>query len=147
MFYIFGGAFGSGDASKEGPEFLMSRDVVLVMVNHRLGVLGFLSTADTVISGNMGLKDQVLAMKWTKENIYDFGGDPRRITLHGHSSGAVSAHLHTISPLSRGTRKSHFFLTYEILKTKNGRLIFARLFQSSNPAKWRGCWSKIPHDQ
>ncbi len=81
---------------------MMNNNIILVMPNYRLGVLGFLSTGDTIVPGNMGLKDQTLALKWTKENIYAFGGDPTRITLHGHSSGAMCVHLHTYSPLSKG---------------------------------------------
>ena len=102
LFYIFGGGFVWGSPSKFGPEFIMSRDIILVMVSYRLGALGFLSTGDAVIPGNMGMKDQTLAMKWTRNNIYDFGGDPSRITIHGHSSGAACVHLHTLSPLSKG---------------------------------------------
>lgn len=83
---------------------MMNKDIVIVIPNYRLGVLGFLSTGDEVIPGNMGLKDQVLALQWTKKNIYRFGGDPNRITLHGHSSGAACVHLHTLSPLSKGKR-------------------------------------------
>ncbi len=80
----------------------MSRNIILVVTNYRLGPLGFLSTGDDVISGNMGLKDQLLALKWTKKNIYAFGGDPDKITLHGHSSGAICVHLHMLSPSSKG---------------------------------------------
>ena len=87
---------------REGVSFFMSRDIVIARVSYRLGVLGFLSTGDTIIPGNMGLKDQAMALQWTKENIYDFGGDPNRLTVHGHSSGAACAHLLTLSPLSRG---------------------------------------------
>lgn len=108
IFYIFGGVFRYGDPLHEGPEFMLGRDIIYVMVSYRLGVLGLLSTGDNVIPGNMALKDQTLAMKWTKENIYDFGGDPNRITMHGHSSGAACVHLHTLSPLSHGSYSYNF---------------------------------------
>lgn len=102
IFYIFGGIFIFGHPLKFGPEYMLGRNIILVMVNYRVDVLGFLSTGDLVVPGNMGLKDQALAMKWTKNNIDKFGGDPNRITLQGHSSGAMCVHLHTFSPLSAG---------------------------------------------
>ena len=102
LFFIFGGEFKYGNPSKEGPEFIMSREIILVTVSYRLGVLGFMSAGDAVLPGNMALKDQTLAMKWTRENIHNFGGDPRRITLFGHSSGSMCVHMHTFSPLSKG---------------------------------------------
>lgn len=80
----------------------MKRDIIIVMPNFRVGALGFLSTGDDVVSGNMGLKDQSMALKWVKHNIHFFGGDSNRITIHGHSSGAICAHLHTLSPMSKG---------------------------------------------
>lgn len=73
-------------------------------------VVGFLSTGDTVIPGNFGQKDQNMALRWVQKNIYSFGGDPNRVTLYGHSSGAMSAHLHSLSPMSRGInlQRVHF---------------------------------------
>lgn len=77
-------------------------NVVLVTFNYRLGALGFLNTGDGKIQGNMGLKDQVLALKWVQTNIAAFSGDVNAVTLFGTNSGAVSAHLHMISPMSEG---------------------------------------------
>ncbi|KAK7602467.1 hypothetical protein V9T40_008056 [Parthenolecanium corni] len=102
IFYIFGGVFKYGSSLRNGPQHFMTRDIIIVMPNFRVGALGFLSTGDDVISGNMGLKDQSMALKWVKHNIHFFGGDSNRITIHGHSSGAISAHLQTLSPMSKG---------------------------------------------
>ncbi|XP_065216366.1 acylcarnitine hydrolase-like [Planococcus citri] len=100
--YIFGGKFKQGATFQNGPQFMMQHDVIIVYPNFRQGVFGFLSTGDTVIPGNFGLKDQTLALKWVQNNINHFGGDPNRVTLQGHSSGATCVHLHTLSPASKG---------------------------------------------
>lgn len=88
MVYIFGGAHFEGNAHDiPGPDFLLENRVILVAMNHRVGVLGFLSLDLPEYSGNMGLKDQQLALKWVHQNIEQFGGDNKRITIFGHSSG------------------------------------------------------------
>lgn len=71
--------------------------------------LGFLSAGDDILPGNLGLKDQVAALKWVQKYIRDFGGDPQQVTLFGESAGAASVHLHMYSPLSTGRvlRNSH----------------------------------------
>lgn len=102
--YIHGGGLFSGAAgpSVNGPEYFMeTKQVVMVSMAYRVAALGFLSTGDQEIAGNFGLKDQALAIKWTAKNIKFFGGDPKKITLLGQSSGATSAHLHLLSPLSQ----------------------------------------------
>lgn len=103
MFYIHGGAFNMGFAEYEkiGPQMLMNKDIVLVTVNYRLGPLGFFSTGDEVVPGNIGLKDQAFALRWIKRNIRHFGGDPKKITVFGQSAGGVSAHLHMFTPLHK----------------------------------------------
>lgn len=64
-----------------------------------------MSTGDEHISGNMGLKDQNMAIRWVKENIEGFGGDSDNISLFGLSAGGVSVHYQYLSPLSRGLFK------------------------------------------
>jgi carboxylesterase type B len=101
--HVHGGGFQFSDGSSAGPKFLMEHGrFVYVSFNYRLGPLGFLSTNSRVIPGNMGLKDQVLVLKWVKENIASFSGDPNSVTLTGFSAGAASVHLHYMSPLSQG---------------------------------------------
>ncbi|XP_067630035.1 juvenile hormone esterase-like [Eurosta solidaginis] len=109
MVYIHGGGWFSGTASPlfHGPEYLMdTNEVILVTIAYRLGPFGFLSTNDANMPGNLGLKDQNLALLWIKRNIVEFGGDPEKITLFGQSAGAVSAHLHVLSKQSEGLFRS-----------------------------------------
>uniref|UniRef100_A0A7I4YTC5 Carboxylic ester hydrolase n=1 Tax=Haemonchus contortus TaxID=6289 RepID=A0A7I4YTC5_HAECO len=105
LFYIHGGGFMMDSAVKYKPENtirqIVSQEVIVVTIQYRLGYLGFFCTGDSVAKGNYGLWDQLEALKWTKENIHHFGGDPNRITVSGQSAGAVSADLLSISPLSR----------------------------------------------
>jgi len=65
-------------------------------------ISGFLNTGDGLIRGNMGLKDQNMALRWIQKNIKNFGGNPNDVTISGQSAGAGSSHLHIFSPLSKG---------------------------------------------
>ncbi|KDR24380.1 Esterase FE4 [Zootermopsis nevadensis] len=102
MVWIHGGGYilGSGDRTVYGPDFLVDEQVVVVTFNYRLGVLGFLSLQNKEVPGNNGMKDQVLALKWVRNNIVKFGGDPDNITIFGESAGASSVHYHLLSPMS-----------------------------------------------
>ncbi|XP_055914770.1 esterase 6-like [Eupeodes corollae] len=92
--FIHGGAFMFGGAGFYSPKIFMSEGgMIVVSLNYRLGPLGFLTTEDGVIPGNLGLKDQLLALRWIKTNIHHFGGDPDKILLAGQSAGAASVHL------------------------------------------------------
>nr|QCC89029.1 carboxylesterase 14 [Meteorus pulchricornis] len=108
MVFIHGGGFwgGSGDDWLYGPDFLVEKDVVLVTMNYRLGVIGFLNIEDASAPGNVGLKDQNLALKWVQKNIINFGGSPERVTIFGQGTGAASVHYHILSPMSKGLFKS-----------------------------------------
>ncbi|KAH8247657.1 hypothetical protein KR038_007603 [Drosophila bunnanda] len=103
MVWLHGGgfSFGSGNSFLYGPDYLVTEDIVLVTLNYRLGPLGFL-TAGPDAPGNQGLKDQVLALKWVRDNIAAFGGDPNQVTIFGESAGASSVQLLLLSPLSKG---------------------------------------------
>lgn len=100
--YIHGGAFMFGNGDYYGPKVLTTKQLVFVNLNYRLGPLGFLSTEDEAVPGNMGMKDQVLALKWIQKNIANFGGDPEQVTITGFSAGGASVHLHYMSQLSIG---------------------------------------------
>lgn len=78
----------------------VSQDIIFVSIQYRLGPLGFFTTGDSEIPGNMGLWDQTLALQFLHEILPDFGGDPDRITLAGHSAGAASVSALLYSPHS-----------------------------------------------
>lgn len=65
---------------------------------------------DKELPGNFGLKDQTAALRWVKENIAQFGGDPDSVTLFGNSAGAASVHYHMLSPLSKGKAHNNRFI-------------------------------------
>jgi para-nitrobenzyl esterase len=108
MFWIHGGANEGGTASsalyKDGT--LVNHGVILVTVNYRLGIFGFLahpalareSTPNS--AGNYGLMDQILALQWVRENIMHFGGDPNNITVFGQSAGAIDTSMLMTSPIA-----------------------------------------------
>ncbi|GAB6027722.1 hypothetical protein CHUAL_001958 [Chamberlinius hualienensis] len=102
--FIYGGAFVEGENTFQlyGPQKHMDYDIVLVLMNYRLGPFGFLSTYDSVVPGNAGLLDQVLALQWVRDNIAAFGGNPNDVTLSGESAGSDSTTLHMLSPVSAG---------------------------------------------
>ncbi|CAI5664611.1 unnamed protein product [Oreochromis niloticus] len=103
MVWIHGGGFALGSASiYDGSALAAYQDVVVVLIQYRLGLLGFLSTGDEHIPGNFGLLDQVEALKWIQQHIHNFGGDPGLVTIFGESAGGVSVSLLLLSPLSDG---------------------------------------------
>jgi len=110
LVYIHGGGFGEGSGSVAvyDGEALAKKGLVVVTVNYRLGVLGFLAhpglTAESEhhASGDYGLLDQVAALQWVKRNIAVLGGDPDNVTIAGQSAGAMSVYLLTASPLAAG---------------------------------------------
>ncbi|XP_039310191.1 esterase E4 [Solenopsis invicta] len=104
MVWVHGGGFflGSGNADFYGPDFIVKKDVVLVTINYRLDALGFLNLNDKVATGNQGLKDVVLALKWVKKNISNFGGNSENVTIFGESAGGGIVHLLALSPYAKG---------------------------------------------
>ena len=110
MFWIHGGGFASG-ASDEGRHegaSLAARGVVIVEINYRMALFGFLAHPELAaespkkVSGNYGLLDQIAALRWVRENIAAFGGNPGNVTIFGESAGSFSVSALMASPLTRG---------------------------------------------
>ncbi|XP_038039614.1 neuroligin-1 isoform X2 [Anas acuta] len=103
MVYIHGGSYMEGTGNLYDGSVLASYgNVIVITVNYRLGVLGFLSTGDQAAKGNYGLLDLIQALRWTSENIGFFGGDPLRITVFGSGAGGSCVNLLTLSHYSEG---------------------------------------------
>jgi para-nitrobenzyl esterase len=110
LVYFYGGGLVAGDGSEPryDGESMAQQGIVAVTVNYRLGAFGFLAHPELTkespnhASGNYGLLDQAMAIKWVKENIAAFGGDPQHITIAGESAGSFSVSAQMASPLSKG---------------------------------------------
>lgn len=110
MVWIFGGGFAAGSASepRQDGEALAHKGVVVVSMNYRLGIFGFLVHRELAeespqhATGNYGLMDQLAALHWVHDNIAAFGGDPSNITIFGESAGSFSVSAQVASPLAKG---------------------------------------------
>ncbi len=126
IFFIHGGGFFTGDSKVKvyGPDYFMDEDVVLVVPHYRLGPLGFLTfgttrhncmwhdmkihfnttmVEDSTIPSNLGLRDLVSALEWTRTNAVSFGGDPDNVSLMGQSAGSMLAQYLMLSPKAEVT--------------------------------------------
>ena len=109
MFWIHGGGYSGGgsDEPRHNGDFLPLKGVVLVTINYRLGVFGFLVTNELAqeangASGNYGLLDMVAALHWVNANIGKFGGDPKNVTIFGESAGSFAVSTLMASPMAQG---------------------------------------------
>ena len=109
LVYFYGGGFVAGDSSelRYDGESMAAKGIVVVTVNYRLGVFGFMAHPELTkesphnASGNYGLLDQNAALRWVQQNIASFGGDPKRVTIGGESAGSISVSAQMASPLSK----------------------------------------------
>ncbi|KAL0956172.1 hypothetical protein HGRIS_002332 [Hohenbuehelia grisea] len=102
LVWIHGGGYGLGNASdNDGSDLIVSsgHDIVVVVIQYRLGIFGFLSSAQVKANGalNAGLLDQEFALQWVQQHIHKFGGDRTKVTIWGESAGAGSVLFHTIA--------------------------------------------------
>lgn len=103
MVWIHGGGFvfGYGHAY-DGSLLAAKGNVIVVTINYRLGILGFLSLDHPASLGNYGLWDQKLALQWVHENIAAFGGNPNSVTIFGESAGGMSVSIQSLIPSNKG---------------------------------------------
>ncbi|MCB0116141.1 MAG: carboxylesterase family protein, partial [Caldilineaceae bacterium] len=109
LVYFYGGGFIAGDGSEPryDGEQMARKGIVALTVNYRLNIFGFFAHPELSAespqnaSGNYGFLDQTAALKWVRDNIAAFGGDPARVTIAGESAGSMSVHAQMVSPLSK----------------------------------------------
>uniref|UniRef100_A0A667ZMF6 Carboxylesterase type B domain-containing protein n=1 Tax=Myripristis murdjan TaxID=586833 RepID=A0A667ZMF6_9TELE len=103
MVWIHGGGLAAGGTFYyDGSPLAVYQNVVVVVIQYRLSILGFLSTGDEHAPGNWGFLDQIASLRWVQENIEAFNGDPDSVTIFGQSAGGISVSLLVMSPLAEG---------------------------------------------
>src|SRR5712691_740331 len=110
MMYLHGGGYANGSAGVavyDGANLAAGHDVVIVSINHRLNVFGFLYLAEVggsrfATASNAGMLDIVLALEWVRDNIANFGGDPGNVTIFGQSGGAGKVSTLMAMPAAKG---------------------------------------------
>ncbi len=110
MVWIYGGGFVGGTTSepRQDGEHLTRKGVLVVSMNYRLGIFGFLATHELVVedphhsAGNYGLMDELACLQWVRRNIAAFGGDPDNVTIFGESAGSFAVSAQMASPLAKG---------------------------------------------
>lgn len=163
MVWIHGGAFMLGSANEQqyhAQDIANTQEVVVVTINYRLGVMGFLSlpelTAEQGHSGNYGLMDQAAAIQWVKDEIASFGGDPNNITVFGESAGGMSTCAQMASALSEanfqkaivmsGLCDSRSWPIVSQATAENHGVNFANSMGCTNPATRLDCLRNLSHD-
>ncbi|GAA0734040.1 para-nitrobenzyl esterase [Sphingomonas japonica] len=104
--WIHGGSNRAGSGGGMASSSMVGKDVVVVSIQYRLGIFGFLAHRGAVVdgaAGNYGLMDQIAALRWVQDNIASFGGDPANVTIAGESAGAQDVGLLVASPQARGS--------------------------------------------
>ncbi len=154
MVWIHGGALVVGESNDDNPAALVRRGVIVVTINYRLGLFGFLADAALARrpggpSGNYGLMDQQAALRWVQRNIHGFGGNPRDVTVFGESAGGLSTLSQLVSPGARGlfaraiVQSGTYNLTQTPLATAEsaGAALAAQVGCASNAA---ACLRSVP---
>ncbi|KFD70271.1 hypothetical protein M514_09230 [Trichuris suis] len=159
--WIHGGSYQVGGARlfpiESTVRNLVSQGVIFVSINYRLGPIGFLSSIRSGLPGNYGLEDQIVALKWVKDNIIYFDGDPLKVTVCGESSGAASVGILATSPKTKNlfryaVMRSGSVLSPWAIQSTNTDLNSGRLLEATNcnynsDAKTLACLQHVSVDQ
>ncbi|PRD27715.1 UNVERIFIED_CONTAM: Acetylcholinesterase-1 [Trichonephila clavipes] len=143
LFWIFGGGFTFGSNRMDlydAKPLAHGGNVIVVTINYRLGLFGFLTTDTEEAPGNVGLFDILMALQWVNDNIESFGGDKDLITIHGVSAGSIAVSVLCVSPLSRGLFSKAIIESGTIIMIKDNKKAF-NLDLSQRLAKAVGCAS------
>ncbi|XP_045187786.2 cholinesterase-like [Mercenaria mercenaria] len=125
MVFIHGGGYNLGTGNRYIADRLSSvGNVIVITINYRLWIWGFLDFNDERAPGNMGLWDQQMAFRWVHEHIESFGGDKDRVTIFGESAGAVSVGLQALYPENKGL--------FTNVISESGSPSFTHVFQTDN---------------
>lgn len=157
MIFIHGGGFywGSNTNLLYNPKYLLKKEVIVVTVNYRLGAFGFLCLKNQGAPGNVGLKDQVAALKWIQRNIEYFGGNPNSVTLFGESVGAASINYLLVSPTAKGLFHRAILQSGSMLMPQaidddpiaSASLVAARLgYNTTDPDELLNIFTKVAED-
>ena len=126
MFWLHGGGFDSGSSEWDPGMCLAKKDVVVVSINHRLNILGFLDLSTCgekyKYSGNVGMLDAVQALEWVRDNIANFGGDPNNVTIFGESGGGGKVGTLLCMPPARGLFHKAIIMSGTILNVNTKKM-------------------------
>ena len=126
MVWLHGGGFDSGTSAWDPGMQLAKKDVVVVSVNHRLNILGFLDLSGVSekykYSGNVGMLDVVQALEWVRDNITNFGGDPANVTIFGESGGGGKVGTLLCMPAAKGLFHKAIIMSGTILNVNNHQM-------------------------
>ncbi len=144
MVYIHGGAYAFGSSREmpdQGEGLVHDGGIVFVNLNYRLGALGYLdfsrySTPERPVESNLGLRDQLAALEWVRDNIAAFGGDPDNVTLFGESAGGNAVTTMMAVPAARG------LFARAIAESSPPRRSTRRTSPPSGPATTSSCWAR-----
>ncbi len=157
MVWIHGGAFTGGSGKIYDSRWLVSRaDIIVVTINYRLGTLGFLAHPALGAPGdvgNYGLQDQQAALRWVRDNIGNFGGDPSKVTVAGESAGGMSVCDHLVAPGSKGLFRAAIIQSApcgaqaELAKAEQTSIDYAARVGCPDPKTAADCLRGLPVDK